>query len=186
MTRAGFLVLLLLLSLSPRAGASDDIAPERLKAARGYYEDGTIAYEDGRYELALRLFERAYVRAPLPGFLFNIGQCHRQLGHDAEALDHYERYLVEDPEAPNRGEVEQLIADLQAGDANAASAAQPDGAGEPAAEPAEPLDPAVFLWIGGGAAVVAVTAAAIGGVVAAVAIATAPSLGRVDLREQPL
>jgi hypothetical protein len=61
--------------------------------------------------MALTAYEAAYQAKPLPGFLFNIAQCHRNLGHHERAVFFYRRYLSLDPESPNRALVEQLASE---------------------------------------------------------------------------
>src|SRR6185436_10875850 len=51
---------------------------------------------------------------PLPDFLFNIGQCYRNLGDYDSAIFSYRKYLKLAPDASNREQVEQLIRDLEA------------------------------------------------------------------------
>jgi Tetratricopeptide repeat len=48
-----------------------------------------------------------------PAFLFNIAQCHRQLGNKQEAIKFYRSYLRKVPDAPNAEEVRKLIASLE-------------------------------------------------------------------------
>src|SRR5205085_2780846 len=48
-----------------------------------------------------------------PAFLFNIGQCHRQLGHVQDAITFYRAYLRNLPNADNRDEVKELVSKLE-------------------------------------------------------------------------
>jgi len=48
--------------------------------ARAHYETATRLYDVGEYEKALAEFKAAYVAKDDPAFLFNIGQCYRELG----------------------------------------------------------------------------------------------------------
>jgi hypothetical protein len=50
---------------------------------------------------------------PDPAFLFNIGQCHRKMGHDKEAVSFYKSYLRNAPNAPNRADVQKRINELE-------------------------------------------------------------------------
>jgi len=60
-------------------------------------------------------FESAYAKVPSPKLFFNFAQVHRRLGRTVEALDFYERYLAETPDAPAklRTEAQQRTADLK-------------------------------------------------------------------------
>lgn len=108
----------LVLLLLPRPSRADETS-----AARASYESATRHYNVAEYEEALQDFKDGYRLKPDPAFLYNIGQCHRMLGHVDEALALYKSYLREAPEAKNRGEVERKIDELQA--QRAAVAASP-------------------------------------------------------------
>ncbi len=82
-------------------------------AAKASYETGTRHYNMAEYAEALQAYKEAYKFKPDPAFLYNIGQCHRMLGHVEEALAVYKSYLREAPEARNRAEVERKIEELQ-------------------------------------------------------------------------
>src|SRR5262245_5497244 len=81
--------------------------------ARALFGRGNAEFAAKRYAQAIELFERAYVEHPAPAFLFNIAQAHRHLGHCAEALEFYRRYLEQKPKASVRREVERHIAKLR-------------------------------------------------------------------------
>lgn len=94
----------------PRAALAEDSAT---KTARRHFAKGDKLFALGRFDEALTHYESAYEARPLPGFLFNIAQCHRNLGHIDEAIFSYRKYLTEQPDAENREEVEQQIAELE-------------------------------------------------------------------------
>jgi tetratricopeptide (TPR) repeat protein len=96
-----------LLSLGPAAAAASDGEAE----ARVHFQKGMAAFELGKFQEALAEYERAYELAPLPGFLFNIGQCHRQMKDYQKAVFFLEGYLREKPKARNREMVLKLIED---------------------------------------------------------------------------
>ena len=102
-------VLFSLALASSPAFASDGEAE-----ARVHFQKGMAAFELGKFQEALAEYERAYELAPLAGFLFNIGQCHRNLGNHAKAIFSFRLYLRKKPEARNREAVETLISDLEA------------------------------------------------------------------------
>jgi tetratricopeptide (TPR) repeat protein len=83
------------------------------RAAKKHYEKGEKLFALGRFEDALAEYEAAFEAKPLPGFLFNIGQCHRNLGDYEAAIFSYRKYLKLEPDADNREAVEELIADLE-------------------------------------------------------------------------
>lgn len=113
--------------------------------AKAHYMKGKQAFDRQEYASALTEYERAYQTLPLPGLLFNIGQCHRNLGHDAEAVKAFKLYLEKSPDADNRAAVEKLIEEMETRLA-AAPPSRPDGTDpvdpEPDPDQAEP-DPRV-------------------------------------------
>lgn len=188
--------LLLATALPSRADDVDE--------AKKQFQLGTMNYDVGQYQQALESFERARALKPLPGFLFNIAQCHRRLGHHDEAVRFFEQYLQEAPTAKNAAEVETLLAEERlAAQASAASAAALEAAAPPVEAPlAAAADPSatasleppstsssaegegddqtlVWVAIGGGALLVAAGAAVL---VAALPAPSSASLGRIDLR----
>ena len=81
--------------------------------ARTLFADGQKAYDVGEFERALTLYSEAYKLKPLPGFLFNIGQCHRQLGNFERAGFFYGRFIDNsNTEAPNVELARELMADV--------------------------------------------------------------------------
>ena len=110
--RALHLVALLFCALAllqPAPAAAQDAE----KAARAHFRRGETHFAMGRFAPALKEYEAAYELKPLPGFLFNIGQCHRNLGHLEEAVFSFKRYLRLKPDAANRAAVEELVAELE-------------------------------------------------------------------------
>jgi tetratricopeptide (TPR) repeat protein len=82
--------------------------------ARVLAREATLHYKLGEYEDALKKYKEAFRTFQEPSLLFNIGQCHRQLGHKQEAEQAYKSYLRDLPQAENRPEVERLIEGIQA------------------------------------------------------------------------
>jgi hypothetical protein len=84
------------------------------QVAKQAYVDGKRHYDVGEFSEALADFKKAYLNYAEPVFLFNIAQCHRQLGDKPAAVRSYRTFLREFPEAPNRATVERIIAELEA------------------------------------------------------------------------
>jgi len=105
------LVTCLAVTALPARVALADTAQE--KAAKRHFERGEKLFALGKFDEALEQYQKAYDAEPIPGFLFNIGQCHRNLGDYESAVFSYKKYLKLDPEAPNREQVEGLIEDLE-------------------------------------------------------------------------
>lgn len=91
---------------------------DAMAEAKEHYNQGTRYYELGHYQDALAAFEAAYMAVPDPAFLFNVGQCHRKMGHDKEAVSFYKSYLRAAPNAPNRADVQKRIQELESGKHN--------------------------------------------------------------------
>jgi tetratricopeptide (TPR) repeat protein len=113
----------------------------RLREAREHYEQAVAHYNLDEFAPALAEFREAYRLKPDPSFLFNIAQCHRKLGDTDAALDFYRKYLRSLPDAPNRADVERMIADLRARQAAAPDATAVAPAPTPTAETAAPAPP---------------------------------------------
>ncbi|MES1205971.1 MAG: hypothetical protein ABUS79_08535, partial [Pseudomonadota bacterium] len=82
-------------------------------AARDHWERGTKFYDLGKYDDAIREFEAAYEAKGDPAFLYNLAQSHRLAGHPADSLRFYRTYLRYVPKAPNRGDIELRIKELE-------------------------------------------------------------------------
>lgn len=98
-------------SLPPTARAQQD-DPD-LERARKHFSRGEKLFALGRFADALAAYEAAFEAKPLPDFLFNVGQCHRNLGDYDQAIFSYRKYLKLEPDAHNRSAVEKLIEDLE-------------------------------------------------------------------------
>ncbi|HEX4404496.1 MAG TPA: hypothetical protein VH560_06695 [Polyangia bacterium] len=124
--RVALLAAAVALTLLAPAIAHADTA--RLREARAHYEQAVADYNLDEYAPALAEFREAYRIKPDPSFLFNIAQCHRKLGQNEAALDFYRKYLRTLPDAPNRADVEHMIAELHAKE----TAPQPEATPTPA------------------------------------------------------
>jgi tetratricopeptide (TPR) repeat protein len=68
----------------------------------------------GRYEEAVAAFRRAYEVKADARLLYDIAECYRELGAVDQALFYYDRYLAGWPDAFDRAEVEEKVAELEA------------------------------------------------------------------------
>jgi hypothetical protein len=100
-------VVLLLFSSTSHA-----LTPEA--KSRIHFQRGMSAFELGKFKKALSEYYEAYALTPLPGFLFNIGQCHRNLGNYHKAIFTFRLFLKKVPETDKRDAVEALIRELEA------------------------------------------------------------------------
>ncbi len=104
---ASFLAVVMVLGVGS-ASAQPALSPQD-QEARARFEAGSMAYEQGRYESALNDFRQAYELSHRPALLFNIGTAAQNLRRDREALEAFEQYLRELPDATNRAAVESRI-----------------------------------------------------------------------------
>ena len=97
--------------VAPRvAHAQSD--PE-MRAAKRHYDRGEKLFALGKFSDALDAYQAAYDEKPFPAFLFNIGQCHRNLGDYEAAIFSFRKYLDLSPDAENKDQVEEYIRDLE-------------------------------------------------------------------------
>ena len=89
-------------------GSAADDRPGRVLFARA-----EAKFNIGRFDEALVDYQAAYDAEPLPAFLFNIGQCYRNLGNYERAQFFFRRYTTLDPHSPNRPAAERLIAEME-------------------------------------------------------------------------
>ncbi len=103
------------------AARADDAATTE---ARAHFERGKRLYEVAKFQEALEAFTAAYETKALPDILFNIGQCHRRLGHWDAALFFYRGFLsYQADDSPDRAEAERLMKEVEAAKAAQAVAA---------------------------------------------------------------
>ncbi len=80
------------------------------KKAKQLFKKAQKKYRLGRFVQARTLYEKAYDLLPLPGFLYNIAQCHRMEKRYGRAIFFYKSYLSARSSARNRDMVQMLIA----------------------------------------------------------------------------
>lgn len=100
--------------IAPLRPAHADATDGDEKAAKKHYERGQKLFNLRKFSEAIAAFEAAFEAKPIPKILFNIGQAHRNLGEHEAAIFSFKRYLKLLPEAPNREQVEEVIAELEA------------------------------------------------------------------------
>ena len=86
---------------------------EDKEQARAFFRTATQHYDLSEFAEALHDFKEAYRNFEDPSFLFNIAQCHRNLGQKEPAVRFFKVYLSKVPDAPNKAEVRDLIAKLE-------------------------------------------------------------------------
>ncbi len=102
-------------ALAPLPAVGAEFTDEAEAQARVKNSEGNEAYTHGDFRKAIGAFDAAYQLAPLPGLLFNVAQCYRQLGAYERAAFFYRRYLALSEEEPaNAPLVKELIAEMDA------------------------------------------------------------------------
>lgn len=104
---------------APETTLSDDqdaprLSPEEAdKRARALFEQGRVAFQEGRYRDAWDYFRKAYLLSKRPELLYNVGQAADRMRMDREALEAFRLYLKRLPDAENRREVENRVRALE-------------------------------------------------------------------------
>jgi len=102
--------------------------PAQVREAAIIYQEGLALMEGGNPEAALPKFQQAYDIAAPPNALFNIGACQEALRNFEQALEFYERYLVEAPNAEDRRDVQSRIAQIRGMKSHLNVSSDPSGA----------------------------------------------------------
>jgi tetratricopeptide (TPR) repeat protein len=148
------------------AGASSARA-DNLDQAKAYFQAGVEAYDQGKYEVALREFQHAHALSHSPALYFNMAACEEHMDHFQAAALLLRQYLIEKPEADDRSNVELRIKALEERDDRLHKMNEPAPTVKPtpatmtpaATEPAKPRLKYTWVMLG---ATAAVGAAAIG------------------------
>lgn len=149
MTVRGAVLVVVLVLIGPAAlraapAAAPAVTDTSEREARELFKRAELNFNLSRFAEALADYQAAYQAKPLPGFLFNIAQCYRNMAQFERARFFYRRYLVLDPRTSNRHQVEDLIAEMTrqlekqeaANAATASATTPPPAAPEPAVPPA--------------------------------------------------
>jgi hypothetical protein len=96
--------------------------------ARDAYARGQALFAESKYDEALVAFEQAFGAVPNPVVLLSMAECAVRLGKLNDAESYMQRYLAARPDAPDRAEVEQKIAELRATPSTLALNTKPPGA----------------------------------------------------------
>ena len=104
---------------TPPSALEDHSERERLgpkktdKKARELFEQGRVAWDEGRFREAWEHWHHSYRLSRRPELLYNVGQAADRLRMDREALEAFRLYLEKNPDAANRKEVENRIRILE-------------------------------------------------------------------------
>jgi tetratricopeptide (TPR) repeat protein len=101
---------------------------EETARAREAYKRGQEYFEAGQHHDAEAAFREAYAAVPNPVVLLSVGECQKRAGKNAEAVETFERYLEEKPDAKDRAEVEAKIEEIKSLPATLVVTTDPPGA----------------------------------------------------------
>jgi tetratricopeptide (TPR) repeat protein len=94
----------------PQPAAAED---QKRAEAKALYEKGLSHYNLGEFDEAIKAFRAAYAISQAPGLLFNIAQSFRLKKDFEQATYFYTTYLRLKPDAPNRGDVEERLKEME-------------------------------------------------------------------------
>jgi hypothetical protein len=160
-------LLIVVGSGSPAAAGTPD------RPGRARFAMAETKFNLGRFAEAAADYQAAYEAEPLPAFLFNIGQCYRNVGNYERAQFYFRRYVELAPRSPNRPDAEHLIAEMERLEAERQPAAvaaltslpTPAAGGDSApafapvvartgdSAPSRPIYRRPWFWVGGAALV---------------------------------
>ena len=176
---------LLVVALAGAAAAQSQkkkAADPNERKASAHYKQGRAYFKAEVWDKALEEYKAAYQLSPKPLLLYHLATVYEKLGDKPTALDHYKRFLGEDPDSEGADEARTRVAiltrELKEAEAKAkpkppasqpasAPTAPPPVTKDPAPPPVTPdyvgtADPyqedgarAKWIWIGGGAAALA-------------------------------
>ncbi|MCZ7684314.1 MAG: PEGA domain-containing protein [Sandaracinaceae bacterium] len=121
--RAGVLAVALVALGSPASAqeeappAEGGPSPENVEAtqqARQHFMAGVDHFSAHRYREAIRSFSLAAQLVPSADLWFNIARAHEELSEYEEAIEHYQRYLRDRVDPPDRADIERHIEELRA------------------------------------------------------------------------
>jgi len=98
---------------APLAAGNRPPDPQTNVDAVRLYDEGLLYFRIGEYDRAIESLKAAYLKAPMPALLYNLGQAFRLKGNCAEALAFYQRFLATGPVSRDRTLAEARIADVQ-------------------------------------------------------------------------
>ena len=87
---------------------------KELREARELFKKAETYFSLREFEVAMEFYKAAFKKKPLPGFLFNIGQCSRMLGRCKEAEFYYRLFLQKTRRAGEKEKLFKLLGQCRA------------------------------------------------------------------------
>lgn len=91
---------------TPDAAASDATLSGTDQEARAVFMAAQVAFDEGRFESAVQYFLQSFRLSGRPELLYNIGNTYDRLQQPEQALEYFDRYLRQRPNAENNKQVE--------------------------------------------------------------------------------
>lgn len=135
------------------AASSARAAGENIEQAKQYFNAGVEAYDQGKYEVALREFQHAHALSHSPALYFNMAACEEHMDHYQAAALLLRQYLIEKPDADDRANVELRVKSLEERDDRLHKMNEPEPTVKPSggmttAPPPAPAKPHLKLtWV---------------------------------------
>ncbi len=131
-------------ALMTASASAQQPSPEDRAQARTHFLSGVSAYGRREWTVALEAFQSAYRLAPHPSVRVNMANCFVELGRPVEALENFERFLAEAPNAQpaQRLAVEAHVRELRSTIGEVTVTTSPgDAAGSPVVPEPRPTPP---------------------------------------------
>jgi hypothetical protein len=111
---AAALVLAMVCLAPVQASAQlEELTEEQIEELKLWLSKANRLYDEGDYAGALKRYREGLDIAELPEIHYRMATCFEKLDRYAEAVKAYEKFLVLDPDAPERGRVEADIERLR-------------------------------------------------------------------------
>ncbi len=104
------LFLALVVVFAPTVAFAETAEQQR---ALDLFDRSEVAYQKGQFAEAARLLREAYVLQKEPVLLYNLARAYEGLGDLASAAKAYEDFLAVQPDAKDKGAIQQRIATLR-------------------------------------------------------------------------
>lgn len=128
------------MAAQPAAAPPSSPSAADVSRARALFEAGGRAYDDAKFDVALKAFQQAYAIVPRDGLLFSIAQTHRRLytttgdaAQYAEAVKLYREYVSKAGSGGRKADAVRALEELEA---------RPPAGGVPAPSPTATAAPA--------------------------------------------
>ncbi len=159
---------------APSVAPGPNAPPSAAAHARAaeLFKKSVDTYRSGDFKQTVELLNEAYALEPQSVLLYNLARAHEGIGNNDAAIETYEKFLAQEPNAKDRGAIEQRLTTLRRQrDERLAlekkSASQPVQPTEPAPqEKPPPYKRSVLPYVVGGVGVVGIVAGTVFGVMA--------------------